>query len=339
MTIALDLQTRAFSVPPEREAHEPPELRGLARDGVRMLVSERAGGALRDAHFCELPAALRPGDLLVANDSATLPAALVAYRSNGDGLTLHVSAEIGAGLWVVEPRASVRIGETLHLPGSATATLLTPVDPVAQRLWCARVDVRDSYVGYLHAHGFPIRYAYAQQPVPLAFYQTAFARVPGSAEMPSAARAFTKRTLAALQRRGVEVCTVTLHCGVSSAESHEPPQPEAFEVPLGTAHAVSAARRAGRRVIAIGTSVVRALESAACDGGLYAARGRTELVVSPQHPPQVTDGLLTGFHEPAASHLAMLEAFLDAPALSAAYTAALERGYLWHEFGDVHLIV
>jgi S-adenosylmethionine:tRNA ribosyltransferase-isomerase len=205
-------------------------------------------------------------------------------------------------------------------------------------LWYARVDTREPLAGYLQAHGFPIRYDYVRQPIPLASYQTVFARVPGSAEMPSAARPFVEHTLTALAARGVGLRTITLHCGVSSAEAHEPPQPEVFDVPHNTALSVNAARAAGRRVIAIGTSVVRALESAVRDGFVSAVAGQTELLVSADRPPRVVDGLLTGFHEPAASHLAMLAAFLDPAALSTAYSAALECGYLWHEFGDVHLI-
>jgi S-adenosylmethionine:tRNA ribosyltransferase-isomerase len=329
----------AFTVPAECEAHEPPELRGIPRDGVRMLVSGRAGGAVRHARFADLATLLRPGDLLVANDSATLPAALAVCRPNGDELMLHVSAEAAAGLWIVEPRVFVHTGDVLRLPGAATATLLTTVDAASRRLWFARIDARESFANYLHAYGSPIRYSYVQQPFPLAHYQTVFAHVPGSAEMPSAARPFSERTLAALEARGVELRTVTLHCGVASAEAHEPPQSEAFDVPHETARAVNAARDAKRRVIAVGTSVVRALESAVYAGIVSTARGQTELLISPERPPSVVDGLLTGFHEPAASHLAMLAAFLDAPALTGAYAAALEHGYLWHEFGDVHLIV
>jgi S-adenosylmethionine:tRNA ribosyltransferase-isomerase len=339
MTSVLQPQSDTFTVPPECEAHEPPELRGVPRDGVRMLVSARAGGAVRHARFSGLPGLLRPGDLLVANDSATLPAALAVRRPNGEELMLHVSTRVTAGLWVVEPRAAVREGDVLHLPAGTTATLLTTVDPAARRLWFARVDARESFVDYLNAYGSPIRYAYVQQTFPLAYYQTVFARVRGSAEMPSAARPFSERTLTALQARGVEVRTVTLHCGVASAEAHEPPQSEAFDVPYETARAVNTARDAKRRVIAIGTSVVRALESAVHAGTVGAANGQTELLVTPGRPARVVDGLLTGLHEPQASHLAMLAAFLDAPALAAAYVAALEHKYLWHEFGDVHLIV
>jgi S-adenosylmethionine:tRNA ribosyltransferase-isomerase len=339
MTLALERGIGAFRVPPECEAHEPPEFRGLARDAVRLMVSERARNTLRHARFPELPQFLRPGDLLVGNDSATLPAALAVRRIEGGELMLHVSCAIADRLWVVEPRAHVRESEALQLPGAVTATLLTTVDRANRRLWYAHVDTSRSHVDYLHAHGSPIRYAYVEQPFPLASYQTVFARVPGSAEMPSAARPFSARTLDALAVRGVGLQTVTLHCGVSSAEAHEPPQPEYFDVPEGAARAVNTARAHGRHVVAIGTSVVRALESAARDGVVRAARGRTRLVISPEHPPQVIDGLLTGFHEPGASHLAMLAAFLDPPALRAAYAAALERGYLWHEFGDVHLII
>ena len=329
----------AFELQPHLEAGRPPERRGLARDGVRLLVSDAETGALDHRAFAEFPYLLEAGDLLVVNDSATLPAALDARRADGTALALHLSTRVTNSLWIVEPRAAASTGEVLALPGAATATLLAPANPDAVRLWYARIEAPDPVVEYLHRHGTAIRYAYVDGSFPIADYQTIFARVPGSAEMPSAGRPFSAKTLALLRERGVAIATVTLHAGVSSAEAHEPPQPEPFSVPHATAEAVNATRRYGGRVVAVGTTVVRALESAVAGGEAVAANGWTDLVVTAERRLAVVDGILTGFHEPRASHLAMLRAFTAPGVLEAAYAAALECGYLWHEFGDVHLIV
>jgi S-adenosylmethionine:tRNA ribosyltransferase-isomerase len=337
--------------PALREAHEPPELRGTPRDGVRLLVSDRTSGASSHHIFSDLAALLRPNDLVVVNDSATLPAALDAQVDGGPEIVLHCSSHVAATLWIVEPRAREHGGATplseseraplagarLHLPCARHATLLAPVDSRSTRLWYARLDLGEDPVEYLHAFGRPIRYRYAGS-FPLAAYQTIFARVPGSAEMPSAARPFTPRTVSALATRGVRLAAITLHAGVSSQESHEPPYAERFTVPPSTVDAVARAKAQGGRVIAVGTTVVRALESAVNRRRLVASDGWTERIVSPHDPPAIADGLLTGFHEPQASHLQMLAAFLRTPSLNAAYDAALDEGYRWHEFGDVHLI-
>ena len=333
---ALDI---SFELPEHLEARRPPELRGLPRDGVRMLVSDRRTGAAEHRLFVELPSLLQPGDLLVVNDSATLPAALEATRADGRPLALHLSSRVASTLWIVEPRGPAAAGEQLVLPDSGSATLVAPLDDDAPRLWYARIDVPEPIVEYLHHNGSAIRYKYVDAPYPIGYYQTIFARTPGSAEMPSAGRPFARRTLDALRRRGVRIASVPLHAGVSSPEAHEPPQAEPFAVTPATALAVNAARREGRRVIAIGTTVVRALESAAAGGEVVASNGWTDLVVTPERGLRTVDGILTGFHEPRASHLQMLAAFAPPAALDRAYRVALDGDYLWHEFGDVHLIV
>jgi S-adenosylmethionine:tRNA ribosyltransferase-isomerase len=196
-------------------------------------------------------------------------------------------------------------------------------------------------VPYLLRHGFPIRYSYAADGQwPLSAYQTVFAADPGSAEMPSAARPFTPQLVTALVTRGVAIAPVTLHCGVSSLEAGEDPYPEWFEVPPATARVVTMTRQAGGRVIAAGTTVVRALESAAQDDAAVSPRaGWTSHVVTPQTGVRVADGLLTGLHEPRSSHLRMLAAFHSGELLERCYDQALAEGYRWHEFGDVHLLL
>jgi S-adenosylmethionine:tRNA ribosyltransferase-isomerase len=329
----------SFTLPPANEATSPPERRGLARDGVRLLVSDRGARAHRDLAFRDLASVLRPGDLLVANDSATLPAALVAARAGGETFALHLSTRIADDLWIAEPRIPVAAGERAELGEGAAATFLTPVDAANPRLWYVALAGARPVDAFLARNGAPVRYRYVTDGFPLADYQTIFARVPGSAEMPSAGRPFTERVLGEVRAAGAALATITLHTGLSSPERHERPYREWFEVPSDTAAAANATRQSGGRVIAIGTTVVRALESAVVAGSVTASSGWTELIVTPEQGAAVVDALLTGFHEPEASHLDLLRAFADEAFLAHAYDRALAEGYLWHEFGDVHLLL
>ncbi len=339
---------RAGAARGRREAHEPPEARGLARDAVRMLVADRAGATLTHARAYDLPAVLRAGDVVVVNTSATLPAALPARRADGTALALHLSTPDAADperRWVVELRrgaerfAGGRAGETLALPGGAGATLLAPYLGGA-RLWVADLRTGEPLLRYLHRHGAPIRYGYVGEPWPLSDHQTVFALQPGSAEMPSAGRPFTPELVTALVARGIAVAPVVLHTGVSSQEAGEAPYPERFAVPAATARLVAAARAGSGRVVAVGTTVVRALESAAGPDGRVAAKaGWTGLVVTPERGVRAVDGLLTGWHDPDATHLLLLEAVGGRALVERSYAVALEHGYRWHEFGDVHLIL
>jgi S-adenosylmethionine:tRNA ribosyltransferase-isomerase len=341
-----------FTLPRVLEATEPPEDRGLGRDDVRLLVSQRSSGKIEHHTFSDLTALLRPGDLLVFNRSATVNAALEATVGSQPAV-FHLARRLSDAEWIVELRHGERdslhttpwldaeAGTEIALRGGGRARLLRPtVDADAVRLWVADVTLGLSADEYLGLWGRPIVYGHITTSRPLSAYQTVFADVPGSAEMPSAARPFTTELVTRLLVKGVDLAPVTLHCGVSSPEAHEPPQPEPFEVPPDTARRVNAAIRVGGRVIAIGTTCVRALESAAVGPGLVLpSSGLTNLVVDPGHAPRVTTGLLTGWHEPMASHLAMVEAFAGSRLLEASYRAALESGYLWHEFGDSHLIL
>ena len=321
------------------EATEPPERRGLARDEVRLLVTDRATRKHVHAHFYELADFLRRGDLLVVNDSATLPAALPALRNNGESLELHVATKIDTRIWTTEPRGTVLCGEELHLPRGGSAVMIAPVEPELPRLWYAWFQLPLPMETYLTRVGEPIRYRYVTQRFPLPDYQTIFAREPGSAEMPSAGRPFTTRVLRALEARGVELATITLHCGVASFEAPERPGIERFVVSPATADTVNAARAGGRRVIAVGTTVVRALESAWRDGAIVPASGWTDLVIDDGHALSAADALVTGFHGITATHQAMLRAFADSALLEDAYASAAEQAYYCHEFGDSHLIL
>jgi S-adenosylmethionine:tRNA ribosyltransferase-isomerase len=334
-----------FELSPDREAHEPPEARGLARDEVRLLVSRRGSRALEHATFRDLPDYVRPGDVLVVNLSATLPAALRARTDDGVEIGFHLSTHLAGNLWIVEPRDFARIGEPaqppirMQLPGDAYAVLLDR-HADSSRLWIAALHLAEPIETYLRDHGKPIAYAYQRGEWPIPTYQTVYARVPGSAEMPSAGRPFSTRVLDRLRGAGVDVAEIVLHTGVASPERDEAPYEEWFSVPLDAAAKVNAAKRFGRRVIAVGTTSVRALESASdVAGHVSATNGWTDLLVTPQRGVRVVDSLLTGLHEPKSTHLAMLEAIAGRDHIENAYRSALERGYLWHEFGDSHLIL
>ena len=348
-------------------AHEPPEARGLARDEVRLLVTDPADDSVRHSIARHLPEFLRTGDVVVVNTSATISAALDGWRTAHPGgpdelITVHLSTPVpgdGDGRrWVVElrrpttdgtrPLLDATAGERIHLRGAGTATLVAPYGTArgrglpngSVRLWEADLACPGGVLAYAARFGTPIRYGYVRDQWPLAAYQTVFAREPGSAEMPSAGRPFTDAIVTQLEARGVRVHPIVLHTGVASLETGEPPYPERFLVSAETADAVNEARSRGGRVVAVGTTVVRALETIADRHGvLHAADGWTDLVITPDRGVRVVDALVTGSTEPRASHLAMLEAIAGRRHLAVAYRAALQHGYLWHEFGDLHLIL
>ncbi|HEX2375968.1 MAG TPA: S-adenosylmethionine:tRNA ribosyltransferase-isomerase [Gaiellales bacterium] len=341
---------QAFDLGPELEAASPPEERGIARDGVRMMVAHRLAGSIEHSRFDRIAEHLAADDAIVVNVSRTLPAAVTAVSPRGEELVLHFSSPYPADerLWVVEPRLpagagtapflGLRAGDRLALPGGASVDVREPY--LGERLWVARPRLVGTVESYLGRRGRPIRYAYAAGEWSLGEYQTIFGTEPGSSEMPSAGRPFTVRTLAALAARGVRVVPIVLHCGVSSLENGESPLPERFAVSAAAASRLNGVRGAGGRVVAIGTTVVRALESAADAGGhVHETAGWTDLVIGPDRPVTAVDGLLTGWHEPGASHLDMIEAIAGRSLAARSYAAAVAGRYLWHEFGDVHLIL
>lgn len=346
-----------YSLPPELEADAPPEARGLARDEVRLMISYRVGDRVVHRQFRDLPHFLNPGDVVVINTSGTLNAALPALRADGTQVELHLSTHLPADLWIVEVRLPsdnatsafyhASAGELLTLPCGGTATLHTPylndrrtAHSGPTRLWIATLDLPYPLKEYLERHGFPIRYSYVKQDWPNAYYQTVYATEAGSAEMPSAGRAFTHELIARLVAKGVQIVPLILHTGVASLEDHEPPYEEFYRVPAETARAVNSARASGKRVIAVGTTVVRALETVTDgDSVTHPGEGWTREIITPQRGIRSINGLLTGLHEPRATHLAMLEALAGIEHLQVTYAEALRERYLWHEFGDLHLIL
>jgi S-adenosylmethionine:tRNA ribosyltransferase-isomerase len=344
----LRVDALTFALPPALEASSPPEARGLTRDAVRMMVARRHDGSITHGTFSDLPTVLEEGDLVVVNTSGTLAAELAANDPDGRPLAVHLSTELPAGLWTVELRAdgqpyfAGRAGDELTLPAGGRLSLLSPYagHPDGVRLWVASMALPEPLLGYLSAHGNPIRYGYVQGEWPISMYQNVYATEPGSAEMPSAGRPFTPEVLTRLIARGIGVAPVLLHTGVASLEASEVPYPEYFRVTPTTARRLNETRRGGGRVIAIGTTVVRALETVVDDRGeVSPGRGWTDTVVTPERPVRAVDGLLTGWHEPEASHLAMLEAIAGRDLLERSYALAVAGGYLWHEFGDVHLVL
>jgi S-adenosylmethionine:tRNA ribosyltransferase-isomerase len=331
-----------------RAAAAPPEERGVARDGIRLLAVTPDG--LAHARFSDLPRLLAAGDLLVVNTSATVAAALDAVRPDGRPVVVHLSTTLDDGTWLIELREhSARAGrvtdaapgEDLALPGGASLTLLRQYpDEASTRMWAAWAAIEDEPGAFLTRHGRPIRYSYVRDPWPLAAYQSVFARSPGSAEMPSAGRPFTPDLVTSLIAAGVMIAPVTLHAGVASLEAGEAPLPERFTVPEPTARLVNMTRAAGRRVVAVGTTCTRALESAAdADGTVHSRTGWTGLVLGPARPARVVNSLVTCWHDPDASHLALLEAVAGPALVRAAYAEAERAGYLWHEFGDSCLLL
>ncbi len=337
-----------FLLDADHEAHEPPEARGIARDRVRLLVSAGDDEPI-DTTFDRLEDVLVAGDLLVVNTSATLPAALDGVHPRHGPVAVHYSGELPGGLSLVEVRrphgdttAPLHVTEPtgVILDGGGHAELLTPY-PCSRRLWLAHLEVDAPTVAdHLLRVGRPIRYRHVPREWPISWYQTVFASEPGSAEMPSASRPFSTRLVARLASRGVQFAPLVLHTGVSSLEGAEAPYPERYAVPRPTATAINAARAAGYRVVAAGTTVVRALVTVTDDlGVVHPGAGWTEVVVGASTAVPAVDGLLTGWHEPESSHLMMLRAFAAPDPLRIAYERALALGYRWHEFGDTHLLL
>ncbi|MGH8925260.1 MAG: S-adenosylmethionine:tRNA ribosyltransferase-isomerase [Acidimicrobiia bacterium] len=337
-----------FDLPDALLASSPPEARGAGRDDVRLLVFSAPNGRLVHTRFRRIGEHLRSGDALVLNVSGTMPYALDARTTGGTSLRVHLSVLAADGLWSVEVRTPRGVGsapgpslkpQTLHLESGGSIHLLAQ-DLRTPRLWRASLDLPSELSEYLNRHGKPIRYGEGGEPWPLEDYQTVYASEPGSAEMPSAGRPFTREILVELASIGVTLVPVVLHSGVSSFETGEVPGEERYRVPPAAAAVVNTLRAQGGRVIAVGTTALRALESSVdANGTLRAGDGYTDLVIGAARGVRAADGLLTGWHEPGASHLSIIESVAGPEGARRMYEAALAAGYLWHEFGDSCLIL
>lgn len=335
-----------FERPEHLAATKPAPERGLSRDSIRLMVSSPNGH--QHTEFRNLANYFCAGDVLVVNRSATLAASLPAYGSVGE-FTLNLSTNYGQGLWLTEPRWSasqpgplpLQKGETIQVC-TIHGRLLTPY-PNLERLWFIQFDseLRET----IESLGQPIRYAYVDETYSLEHYQTVFSQVAGSAEMPSAAYPFTQNVVDGLLTKGVQIADITLHTGVSSLEvdvediENHTLYPEPFVIPQETAEIVNAAKQDGQRIIALGTTVVRALESGWDGQEVKPVSGFTRLYIHPKVGVNVVDGLITGLHDPVTSHLAMLYTIAGQQLIQDAYSEAVKHSYLWHEFGDSHLIL
>jgi len=357
MTVVARAPATTFDLPAELSAKEPAEERGQDRSDVRLLVATATG--VEHTRFPSIVHHLRSGDLVVVNTSATTAAALDGVRSDGRPVAVHVSSPVADDTYVVELRCAdgscrvrdARAGEVVRLvDGALTLRSAHPngLVRVGSRLWRVSFDVPGGVGEHLSRHGRPVGYGYVARKWPLTAYQTVFARHDhdgastgmSSAEMPSAGRPFSDRLVTDLVTAGVQVAPLTLHTGLSSLEAGEEPMPERYDVSATTARLVNQTRAAGGRVVAVGTTVTRAVETVAdLNGWVRAGSGWTDLVLGPDRPARVVTGLVTGWHDPQASHLLLLEAVAGADLVQRAYAAALADGYLWHEFGDSALLL
>ncbi len=355
MVSYLNTKPLDFQLPSALQCAQPTELRNIARDEVRLMVSHRSTNQIEHSQFKYLDQFLQAGDVLVVNTSGTLPAALSVILPDGQPGRLHLSTRRKEQEWLVEVRrvaenkthryTDIRAGQEFSLPEDGTVHIMAPyyqgnVPEEHLQLWVAQFDLPLPATQFLQKHGTPIRYAQVEEAYPSEYYQTVFAKNPGSAEMPSAGRAFTPELVSRLVAKGIQFAPILLHTGVASLETNEQPYPEYFQVGQTTASLINWARKEGRRIIAVGTTAVRALETVVdAAGQLQVGTGWTNKFITPEEGLRVVDGLLTGFHEPRASHLLMLEALADRSHLAISYKAAIDKKYQWHEFGDLHLIL
>ena len=343
-----------FKLPDDLQCAKPTEVRGIRRDEIKLMVSNIHSDEIQHHVFNNIDKFLNEGDVLVVNTSGTLKAALEAFLINGKRVRVHFSTKMEDHLWTVEIREILNgsakrfegdlKGEILALEHGGSMELIEPYYQIRHKkhlkLWKAMINIPISVEEYLEYYGKPIKYNYIKDAYPQSYYQTIFATEMGSAEMPSAGRAFTPELVAKLVAKGVQIVPILLHTGVASLELNERPYDEYFKVSQSSADAINMARKKGKRIIAVGTTAIRAIESAADQYGKVQAKDAwTDLYITPQRGLFVTDALLTGFHEPEASHLMMLEALMGRTHLEITYQKALEQKYRWHEFGDLHLIL
>ena len=340
-----------FDLPKHLSCPEPTEERNVQRDEVRLLVTD-SNGNIHHSTFKFLDNFLSKGDVLVVNTSATIPAALPLSLPGGRQGKLHLGTKIKEKEWLVEIREitgnkTIRWkegeeGMNFELPSSAGVTLKEKFYNNDQwlDLWIADFDIHESIQKYLSANALPIQYEKLNRRYPLSYYQTFFSFHPGSAEMPSAGRGFTAGLIERLLQKGIVFAPVVLHTGVSSLEENETPYPEYMEIDPLSASIINTAKRQGRRVISVGTTAIRAIETALNEENqVIPYHGNSNLFIDENYQMKIADGLLTGFHEPRASHLNMLQSIAGYEHIDMAYQEAIRSGYYWHQFGDLHLIL
>ncbi len=340
-----------FDLPQDLACPKPTEDRNIRRDEVRLLVTTNSG-SIEHSTFNHLSTFLQKGDVLVVNTSATIPSAIPVSLPAGKKGKLHFSTKLSDNKWLVEIREITgnktirwkegQEGMIFPLPGGAGIFLQQKFYKNDQwlDLWIANFHGDQPMENYLTDHAKPIQYEKLDRQYPLSYYQTFFSFHPGSAEMPSAGRGFTAELVERLLKKGVSIVPILLHTGVSSLEENETPYPEHTEIDPVAASIINAAKVEGRRIIAVGTTAIRAIETAVNEDGIVLPyRGNTELFIDENYSMKIIDGLLTGFHEPRASHLNMLQSIGGFEHIDRAYREAIKAGYYWHQFGDLHLIL
>lgn len=330
-------------------AMSPPEIYGLGRDDVRLMTIDRKTGATGHHSFQDIAQFFEPGDLLVVNNSATIPAALLASIED-KAHQVHLAARQSARQVIIELRQSDGTPDERPLDAETPVHILNASGHVLSqglvlekfhprsRFWTVCTD--HDWYELATREGLPIRYHYVDRPYPINYYQTVFGKIPGSSEMPSASRPFTTDIVDQLKEKGVEIVELTLHTTVSSHEVNDddpnpPLVPEWYDISPTTQSAILLAQRENRSIIALGTTVVRAIETWA---QTRRSQGWTTHLVTPHSQPKVTSGLVTGMHDSFTSHLWLIYAFVPADTLIAAYRQAQAHGYRWHEFGDLTYI-
>lgn len=334
-----------FFLPNELNATLPPEKRGLRRDHVRMMVLNRCTGEVNHDRFFHLSHYLQPGDLIILNNSRTIPALLRGkWKRDWNELSQDVEVRLAKrrneDTWDAFIMANpIKVGDKLLFSDELISTVIAEKENSPLKTIQFNKRGTDLY-NIIYSIGEPIRYEYIEKPWGLDDYQTVFASHPGSVEMPSAGRAFSWELLFKLKQKNIGLDFIQLHTGLSYFDEHWELKPEEneeeYQLSAVTMEKIVRTKTDGGRVIAVGTTVVRALETAARTGNLS---GFTNLYVNQETPLKVVDGILTGFHEPKASHLDMLTAFIPEQHLLHAYHQAIDKGYLWHEFGDMNLIL
>ncbi len=344
-----------YHLPKNLECSIPTEIRGINRDEVRLMISNISTDNVQHDTFKNIVDYLNEDDVLVVNTSGTIKAAIPAKNKNNTFLQIHLSTQLKNKKWVAELREisenntqryfGGQPNEIIELIHGGSIRLIQPYYSNSNQedhlqLWTIELIIEEEVSHYLEKFAQNIQYFNIKKNYPNSFYQTIFAKEFGSAEMPSAGRAFTQNVLDQLEKKGVEIIPILLHTGVASLEMNEKPYEEYFEISKKSATAINNARKKGKNIIAVGTTVIRAIETLTSSQKITSSgKGWTNIFITPERGVNGIDGLITGFHEPKASHLFMLEAITKRKHLEITYHEAVHHKYLWHEFGDLHLIL
>jgi len=347
-------QELTFKLPPSLFARRPRELSGQRRDEARMLVIDKRDGQIAHDMFRNLPNYMRPGDVLVLNNSGVIPAVIRSWRGDGGQVEVRLISNKHGGIWhaVLTPSVAISLGTILFMTPHLTATVIDKRQDILNG-WVLQflvdgqpIDSDNEMFAAIEKIGRPVISMYTDKVWELDYYQNVYSSVPGSCEAPTAGRHFTNELLNDIRSLGVQVVFLTLHIGLSSVlireenvEDHKMLEEE-FIIPPETADIINQARSHGHRVFATGTTVVRSLESAVgADGVIHPQHRWTTLYISPGYTFHICDAIITNFHGPISSRLALAAAFVGWPIIKKAYSEAIRAGYQFYEFGDVTLMI